>query len=168
MESRFYTKSKRLKLYTIIDKQQKPVGFKRNNAQILLEKRKRELKQKYGRIRLIILKGRQMGITTNEAISWLDDAVIFANQNIGILAQVDKTRDEIFDKVKTAYSRLPDKVVLMDGKERYKPQTRYSTKKELEFLDNHSKIAVITVSRGGTWIKLHISEFAFINNAAEL
>lgn len=69
MESRFYTKSKRLKLYTIIDKQQKPVGFKRNNAQVLLEKRKRELKQKYGRIRLIILKGRQMGITTNEAIS---------------------------------------------------------------------------------------------------
>lgn len=56
----------------------------------------------------------------------------------------------------------------MDGKERYKPQTKYSTKKELEFLDNHSKIAVITDSRGGTWSKLHISEFAFINNAAEL
>lgn len=69
MESRFYTKSKRLKLYTIIDKQQKPVGFVRNNAQVILEKRKRELKEKYGRIRLIILKGRQMGITTNEAIS---------------------------------------------------------------------------------------------------
>lgn len=69
MESRFYTKSKRLKLYTIINKQQKPVGFERNNAQKILEKRKRELKEKYGRIRLIILKGRQMGITTNEAIS---------------------------------------------------------------------------------------------------
>jgi len=69
MESRFYTKSKRLKLYTIIDKSQKPVGFVRNNAQKILEKRKLELKKKYGRIRLIILKGRQMGITTNEAIS---------------------------------------------------------------------------------------------------
>lgn len=168
MESRFYTKSKRLKLYTIINKQQKAVGFKRNNAQAILEKRKIELRQKYGRVRLIILKGRQMGITTNEAISWLDDAVIFANQNIGILAQVDKTRDEIFDKVKTAYNRLPDKINLMDGKERVRPQTKYSTKKELEFLDNHSKIAVITDSRGGTWSKLHISEFAFISNATEL
>lgn len=84
------------------------------------------------------------------------------------MAQVDKTRDEIFDKVKTAYSRLPDHINLIDGNTRDKPTTKYSTKKELEFLENHSKIAVITDSRGGTWSKLHISEFAFINNATEL
>lgn len=114
------------------------------------------------------MKGRQMGITTNEAISWLDDAVIFPNQNIWILAQVDTTRDEIFDKVKTAYLKLPEALKLNDGKIRYKPQTKYSTKKELEFLDNHSKIAVITDSRWWTWSKLHISEFAFIANAWEL
>ena len=109
-----------------------------------------------------------MGITTNEAISWLDDAVIFANQNIGILAQVDTTRDEIFDKVKTAYLKLPNSLRLKDGKIWNKPITKYSTKKELEFLDNHSKIAVITDSRGWTRSKLHISEFAFISNATEL
>jgi hypothetical protein len=86
-------KSKRLQLYTIINKDQEAVGFKRNKAQELLEKRKKELKEKYGRVRLIILKGRQMGITTNEAISGLDTAIIKPNQNIGILAQVDKTRD---------------------------------------------------------------------------
>ena len=161
-------KSKRLSLYTIINKDQKAVGFQRNKAQEILEKRKDELKAKYGRIRLIILKGRQMGITTNEAISWLDDAIIFANQNIWILAQVDKTRDEIFDKVKTAYLRMPGVLKLNDGKTWVKPTTKYSTKKELEFLENHSKIAVITDSRGGTRSKLHISEFAFINDAAEL
>lgn len=60
MESQFYMKSKRLNLYTIINKDQKAVGFKRNRAQEILEKRKDELKAKYGRIRLIILKGRQM------------------------------------------------------------------------------------------------------------
>lgn len=109
-----------------------------------------------------------MGITTNEAISWLDDAVIFANQNIGILAQVDKTREEIFDKIKTAYQRLPDGIKLNDWKTRYKPTTKYSTKKELEFQENHSRIAVITDSRGWTRSKLHISEFAFIDNATEL
>lgn len=161
-------KSKRLQLYTIINKDQEAVGFKRNKAQELLEKRKKELKEKYGRVRLIILKGRQMGITTNEAISGLDTAIIKPNQNIGILAQVDKTRDEIFDKVKTAYLRLPEYLELNDGKIRVKPNTKYSTKKELEFLENHSKIAVITDSRGGTRSKLHISEFAFINDAGEL
>ena len=60
MESQFYMKSKRLNLYTIINKDQKAVGFQRNRAQEILEKRKDELKAKYGRIRLIILKGRQM------------------------------------------------------------------------------------------------------------
>ena len=168
MESQFYMKSKRLQLYTIINKDQEAVGFKRNKAQELLEKRKAELKAKYGRVRLIILKGRQMWITTNEAISGLDTAIIRPNQNIGILAQVDKTRDEIFDKVKTAYLRLPDHLELNDGKIWVRPNTKYSTKKELEFLENHSKIAVITDSRGGTRSKLHISEFAFINDAGEL
>ena len=77
-----------------------------------------------------------MWITTNEAISWLDDAVMKANQNIWILAQVDKTRDEIFDKVKTAYTRLPQAVRLNDWRIRYKPTTKYSTKKEIEFQEN--------------------------------
>ena len=75
------------------------ISFQRNNAQILLEKRKQELREKYWRIRLIILKGRQMWISTNEAMDWLDDAIMYSNQNIWILAQVDKTRAELFEKI---------------------------------------------------------------------
>ena len=168
MVSLFYRKSKRLQIYKIINKEQQEVSFKRNPAQEILEKRKTELREKYWRIRLIILKWRQMWITTNEAISWLDDSIIFSNQNIWILAQVDKTRAEIFDKVKTAYTKLPEAIKLSDWNTRYKPTTKYSTKQELEFQENHSKIAIITDSRWGTWSKLHISEFAFINNATEL
>jgi len=168
MESQFYKKSKRLQIYKIINKEQQEVPFKRNPAQEILEKRKKELREKYGRVRLIILKGRQMWITTNEAISGLDDSIIYSNQNIWILAQVDKTRAEIFDKVKTAYLRLPESIRLNDWEIWYKPTTKYSNKTELEFLENHSKIAIITDSRWGTWSKLHISEFAFINNATEL
>ena len=168
MESLFYRKDKRLQIYKIINKEQMEVPFERNPAQVILEKRKCELREKYWRIRLIILKGRQMWITTNEAISGLDDAVMYSNQNIWILAQVDKTRAEIFDKVKTAYTRLPDSIKLNDWYVWYKPTTKYSTKQELEFLENHSKISIITDSRWWTWSKLHISEFAFINNATEL
>lgn len=109
-----------------------------------------------------------MGITTNEAISWLDDAVVFSNQNIGILAQVDKTREEIFNKIKVAYQRLPEAIRLNDWSVWNRPSTKYSTKKELSFAENNSWISVITDSRWWTWSKLHISEFAFINNAAEL
>ena len=168
MESLFYRKDKRLQIYKIINKEQVEVSFNRNPAQVILEKKKNELREKYGRIRLIILKGRQMGITTNEAMDWLDECIMYSNQNIGILAQVDKTRAEIFDKVKTAYTRLPDSIRLNDGKIWHKPTTKYSTKQELEFLENHSKISIITDSRWWTWSKLHISEFAFISNATEL
>lgn len=168
MESLFYQKKYRLQIYKIINKEQIEVPFERNNAQILLEKRKNELREKYWRIRLIILKGRQMWISTNEAMDWLDDAIMYSNQNIWILAQVDKTRAELFDKVKTAYIRLPDSIRLKDWKTRHKPTTKYSTKQELEFLENHSKISIITDSRWWTRSKLHISEFAFINNATEL
>ena len=168
MESLFYRKDKRLQIYKIINKEQVEVPFQRNTAQVILEKKKRELREKYGRIRLIILKWRQMGVTTNEAMDWLDDSIMYSNQNIWILAQVDKTRAEIFDKVKTAYIRLPECIKLNDGKIRHKPTTKYSTKQELEFLENHSKISIITDSRGWTRSKLHISEFAFINNATEL
>jgi len=168
MESLFYRKDKRLQIYKIINKEQVEVSFQRNPAQVILEKRKCGLREKYWRIRLIILKGRQMWISTNEAISWLDDAIMYANQNIWILAQVDKTRAELFDKVKTAYTRLPEMIRLNDWKLWRKPTTKYSTKQELEFLDNHSKISIITDSRWGTRSKLHISEFAFINNATEL
>jgi len=168
MESLFYQKKNRLQIYKIINKEQVEVPFQRNPAQVILEKRKCELREKYWRIRLIILKGRQMWISTNEAISWLDDAIMYSNQNIWILAQVDKTRAELFDKVKTAYTNLPECIRLKDWKIWRKPATKYSTKQELEFLDNHSKIAIITDSRWWTWSKLHISEFAFINNATEL
>ena len=168
MVSDFYTKSKRLKIYKIINKDWESVWFQRNKTQEFLEKKKKELKEKYGRVRLIVLKWRQLGITTNEVISGLDTAVMRANQNIGILAQVDKTREEIFDKVKYAYQNLPKAVRLSDWKMRYKPTTKYSTKKDLEFTENHSKLAVISDSRRWTRTKLHISEFAFINNADEL
>lgn len=168
MESLFYRKDKRLQIYKIVNKEQVEVPFNRNPAQIILEKRKCELRKKYGRIRLIILKWRQMWITTNEAMDWLDDSIMYSNQNIWILAQVDKTRAEIFDKVKTAYIRLPECIRLNDWKIRHKPTTKYSTKQKLEFLENHSKISIITDSRWWTRSKLHISEFAFINNATEL
>ena len=46
MESLFYRKDKRLQIYKIINKEQVEVPFNRNPAQIILEKRKCELREK--------------------------------------------------------------------------------------------------------------------------
>nr|DAS07686.1 MAG TPA: large terminase [Caudoviricetes sp.] len=114
MKSNFYQKSKRLQTYKIVAKNEQTTGFKRNAAQEILEKKKKELLAKFGRVRMIILKGRQMGITTNEVINGLDTAIMRANQNIGVLAHDDTTRTEIFDKVKFAFENYPSAIRLKD------------------------------------------------------
>ncbi len=168
MKSNFYLKSKRLKIYKIVWKDEQTRGFQRNAAQQILEAKKKELKEKFGRIRMIVLKGRQMGITTNEVINGLDTAIMRSNQNIGVLAHDDNTRTEIFDKVKFAFENYPTAIQLKDGKIFTKPTSKYDTKYLLSFANNHSKIAVVRNSRGGTRTKLHISEFAFIKDANSL
>lgn len=109
-----------------------------------------------------------MGITTNEVINGLDTAIMRSNQNIGVLAHDDNTRTEIFDKVKFAFENYPTAIQLKDGKIFTKPTSKYDTKYLLSFANNHSKIAVVRNSRGGTRTKLHISEFAFIKDANNL
>jgi hypothetical protein len=47
MESLFYQKKNRLQIYKIINKEQVEVPFQRNPAQVILEKRKCELREKY-------------------------------------------------------------------------------------------------------------------------
>ena len=168
MKSNFYQKSKRLQTYKIVAKNEQTTRFKRNAAQEILEKKKKELLAKFGRVRMIVLKGRQMGITTNEVINGLDTAIMRANQNIGVLAHDDTTRTEIFDKVKFAFENYPSAIRLKDWKIFKKPTSKYDTKYLLSFANNHSKIAVVRNSRGGTWTKLHISEFAFIKDAGAL
>ena len=47
MKSDFYIKSKRLKVYKIVGKDEQTRGFKRNAAQEILEEKKKSLKEKF-------------------------------------------------------------------------------------------------------------------------
>lgn len=47
MKSNFYRKSKRLKIYKIVDKDEQTRGFQRNIAQQILEAKKKELREKF-------------------------------------------------------------------------------------------------------------------------
>lgn len=47
MKSNFYRKSKRLKIYKIVGKDEQTRGFQRNTAQEILEAKKKVLKEKF-------------------------------------------------------------------------------------------------------------------------
>jgi hypothetical protein len=106
--------------------------------------------------RNIILKARQLGFTTLICIAWLDHALFNPNSRCGIIAQDRETAEAIFtDKVKFAYDNLPDALKAA------MPLTKCTTS-ELRFGHNNSMIRVATSVRGGTYHRLHISEFGKI------
>jgi len=106
--------------------------------------------------RNIILKARQLGMTTLVSILWLDHALFNANQRCGIVAQDLEAAEAIFrDKVKFAYENLPD--VLRE----VMPLKRDSAK-ELLFAHNNSAVRVATSMRSGTINRLLVSEFGKI------
>jgi len=127
---------------------QKKMLFKMNKAQ----------RRFLGRIwnRNVVLKARQVGITTLICILWLDHALFVPNQRCGIVAQDDGAAKVIFrDKVKFAYDNLPPEV-----KERF-PLTKDAAD-ELLFEHNNSSVRVATSMRSGTNDRLHVSEFGKI------
>lgn len=107
--------------------------------------------------RNIILKARQLGFTTLVAILWLDTA-LFSKEPIrcGIIAQDKDTAEEIFrDKVRFAYDNLPDAL-------RERMPLKSATTTQLVWEHNGSSIKVATSVRGGTFHRLHVSEFGKI------
>lgn len=135
-------------LYYIKDKHGKKVKFKPNWAQ------KNILNNLW--FCMVILKARQLGITTLFCILFLDQVLFSEYKTAGIIAHKEKDAKAFFaDKVKFAWDNLPEPL-----KERLGPPNTDSVG-ELTF-PNGSKIFVSTSVRGGTLNFLHISEFGKI------
>lgn len=133
-------------LYKIKDKDGKVVTFSPNWAQELL------LKPHYLNI---VLKARQLGVSTFSAILFLDACLFNSNVNAAIVADSKNVAREIFiDKVKFAYDNLPQFV--RDISPAYRDNVH-----EMRF-QNGSVYRVATSLRGGTLQLLHITEFAKI------
>lgn len=133
-------------LYKIKDKNGKVVDFKPNWAQDLL------LKPHYLNI---VLKARQLGVSTYHAILFLDACLWNHNVNAAIVADSKPIAREIFiDKVKFAYDNLPSFVRDLCPAHR-------DNVHEMRF-SNGSVFRVATSLRGGTLQLLHITEFAKI------
>lgn len=130
-------------LYYIKDKHGKKCLFKMNWAQELLYQGLWYLN--------VILKARQLGMTTFIQIFMLDRCLFNTNVNAGVIAHNREDAQKFFkDKIKFAYDNLPAEL-------REHRRATSDSAGELAF-SNGSSIRVGTSLRSGTYQYLHISE----------
>ncbi|OEU67062.1 MAG: hypothetical protein BA863_08090, partial [Desulfovibrio sp. S3730MH75] len=134
-------------LYYILDVKGQKIKFKPNWAQLYFFNCLHS--------RNIILKARQLGLTTLACIDALDDCLFTPNFKAGIIAHNREDAHSFFeDKVQFAYDNLPSEV------RNANPATTDRAGK-LAFA-NGSSIRVATSFRSGTLQRLHVSEFGKI------
>lgn len=134
-------------LYSIKNKDGKKVKFKPNDAQ----KDFLENMWYYN----VILKARQLGFSTLILIYFLDACLFNSNHSAGVIAQTQNDTEDLFNnKVKFAYDNLPE--WLKKAREQEEDSA-----KALAF-DNGSRLVVGVSLRGGTYQKLHVSEYGKI------
>ncbi len=133
-------------LYYITNKRGEKQLFKRNWAQ----------SQLFDEIHYcnIVLKARQLGITTFITLLFLDVALFNPNVSCGIIADTEENAKYIFRKIKFAYDCLPDDLKAIC-------EAKIDSAKELTF-SNNSLIRVGTSLRSATFQYLLISEFGKI------
>lgn len=102
----------------------------------------------------LILKARQLGISTFVSLLFLDRCLFNSNQHAGIIAHTREDAEQLFRRVKFAYDSLPIEI---------KALRMANTDKARELqLSNGSTLRVGTSMRSSTLQYLHISEFGKI------
>lgn len=136
-------------IYSIVDKNGQRVKFQRNNIQRLLGNVQANRK--------MILKSRQVGISTHELLDCLDDTLYQDNVTTCILAHEQDGIEKLFRIPKRAYGFMEEHI---------KPALDRGggSKYEMFFPENHSRIYCDLESRGDTIHRLHISEIAFVKD----
>src|SRR3990167_8899740 len=136
-------------LYRIKDKSKNLIMFQKNKVQSHLDKNKHT--------RNIILKSRQLGVTTLETIDMLDDTLFVPNFDALLIANDLETAKDIFtNKVELAWKNLLPEIrnlYLLDA----------SNTRQLRFIlgeGGESSIAVDASGRAQTYSRVHITEFA--------
>jgi len=137
------------RLYTIVDKNLKKIIFKKNRVQEDFNQHKHS--------RNIILKSRQLGFTTYEAIDSLDDALFTRNFSDLFIAHTKEDAIEIFDKkVDLAWKNFNKDLAKL-----WKVDSSTANKLKFDFGEgNYSQMIVSNSGRSGTHNRVHISEFA--------
>jgi hypothetical protein len=134
-------------LYYITNKSGEEILFNLNWAQIQLYEREWH--------QMLVLKARQLGVTTYFSINFLDDCFWNSNTHSGIIAHRKEDAEDIFKKkVKYAYDRMPAWTRTFNS-------ATNDRSGELAF-ENGSSYRVSTGFRSGTYQRLLVSEFGKI------
>lgn len=162
------------KCLKIVTKDARLIPFKLNHYQLrlaeVIERQRKENKP----VRIIVLKARQVGLSTLSSAYVYHQSVTKLYQNSTLVAHDINSTANLFNMVKRFYDFSPELV---------KPLSRYSNRRELVFENPDeklrreepgimSKIEVdtagsSTAGRSSTKNHLHISELAFWPNAKE-
>lgn len=134
-----------------------------NDAQLYIHNKLEEQKKKTGKVRGIVLKGRQQGVSTYVEGRFLHNTTHNKGVRAFILTHDAESTNALFEMTERYYENLPRFV---------KPQIGASNAKELSFgkLDSGYKIGTAgnkAVGRGQTIQYFHGSEVAFWQNASE-
>lgn len=134
-------------LYHITNKSGQEIVFNLNWAQQQLFDREWH--------QMLVLKARQLGVTTYFAINFLDDCFWYKNTHAGIIAHRKEDAEDIFKKkVKFAYDKMPKWTRAFNS-------ATNDRVGELSF-ENGSSYRVSTGFRSGTYQRLLVSEFGKI------
>lgn len=138
--------------------------FVLNKAQRYIHQKLQEQKKRTGKVRAVILKGRQQGCSTYVAARFYYNVTHKAGAKVFILTHRDDATTNLYRLVQRYHDNLPLFV---------KPETGISNAKELYFSDLDSGYAVGTagggtVGRSDTIQYLHGSECAFWQNTDEI
>lgn len=146
----------------IRDKNSNIIPLKLNEPQLKLYNIIKMQKKLGKPVRVVILKARQMGFSTETEAIFFKETVTKANTNTAIVAHKEEATTNLFNMSKLMYNELPDAI---------KPEKKASNAKELVFNNKlgtglNSKIKCMTaggdgIGRSDTINNLHLSEFAF-------
>ena len=151
----------------ITDKKGDKIKLKQNNVQLKLDQAIEDCRANDKLVRIIILKSRQMGISTDIEGRMMFETSTKSNRNGLVAAHRDDSTAAIFAKTKYYYDNLDSSV---------KPLQQASNAKELIFnrpthyygnmIGLNSKIKVQTAGNAGigrseTFHYVHLSEYAF-------
>lgn len=134
-----------------------------NEAQLLLHARLQDQLKRKGRVRAIVVKGRQQGCSTYVGARFFHRAVFGFGQRVAVMTHLDDSTAALFGMVHRYYTHMPEWL---------QPATKAASAKELSFADLESGYLVATAGskaagRGETIQLFHGSEVASWANADE-
>jgi len=146
---------------TIKNKAGRPIAFELNQAQLFAHKRLEDQLRETGKVRALVLKGRQMGMSTYIGARYFQKVITKRGQKAFILTHESEATKNLFEMTKRYYDTLPSGLC---------PEADRSSAKELRFIQFDSGYSVGTagntgVGRSQTLQLLHGSEVAFWPNA---